>query len=239
MSVTIEPSSLSMASRILLGFLLLLNLLILLYLVFAEPNAERDARSDTVFPEGQKLVLIGELATDERLARAAAAEAPQRVLTENVSEEAPVSLSCQAWGPFANAETLDPARVAVYEVDQSLKVATIEVQTAPDFLVYLNSDDNLDNARRTLQELESQGIEAYVIAGGEYLNSVSAGVFSNRTGAEEVRQRLVDLGYAAEVRTLERSQEVSYLLGRVPEGFSVAGLESSPCEVIAQLQEFL
>ena len=239
MDVSIEPSSLPMASRILLCVLVLINLVLLLLLMFPGPSAERTASSGTAFPESQKLVLISELAEGELRARVVAAEAPQRVLTENASDEAPLELSCQAWGPFANSETLDPVRAAVSVVDPALRVVSTEVEAPPDYLVYLNSDNNLDNARRTLQELESQGIEAYVIAGGEFLNSVSAGVFSNRSGAEEVRQRLADLGYGVEVQALERSQEVSYLMGRVPQDFSVAGLTAEPCEAIAQLQEFL
>ena len=46
-------------------------------------------------------------------------------------------------------------------------------------------------------------------------------------------------GYGPKLQPLERSQQVTYLLGRVGEESAVAGSDSVPCETIAQLQEFL
>ncbi len=231
MDLTVEPSRLSMTSRIVLGLLLLINLVVTLYLVFAEPSSVREGVQQIRFPDEQRLRLISELDPAERIARAAPEERAFSPQAEPVS--------CQAWGPFANTEVLEPVQALVVTADPAARVVSFEVEAAPDFLVYLNSDNNLDNARRILQELESQGIEAYVIAGGEYVNSVSAGVFSNQQGAAGLVERLRDLGYAPQLQPLERSQQVTYLLGRVPVGFQAGDAESVDCGAIAQLEEFL
>lgn len=234
MDLTVERSRPSMASRILLGSLLLINLIVLLYLMFAEPSSVRQAQRSPEYPDEQSLTLIRELDPSERLPREVARErafAPQ--------SEGAEPYTCQAWGPFANAEVLEPVRSAVTRTDPAARVVSFEVEAPPDFLVYLDSDNNLDNARRILQELESQGIEAYVIAGGEYVNSVSAGVFSNRQGAEGLVSDLEDMGYTPALQALERTQQVTYLLARVPAGFELPDTKASPCEAIAQLEEFL
>ena len=65
MDLTFEPSRLSMTSRVLLGLLLLANLVLALYLYFAEPSAVREGeRYDRYVPE-QSLRLISELDPSE------------------------------------------------------------------------------------------------------------------------------------------------------------------------------
>jgi cell division septation protein DedD len=234
MDLTVEPSRLSMTSKVVLGVLLLVNFTVALYLLFAEPSSVRDGVPRSSFPANQTLTLISELDPSEKVPLVEAGERPFTPSTEGAAP-----LTCQAWGPFANAEVLAPVQALVLEADPAARVVSFEIEAAPDFLVYLDSDNNLDNARRILQELESQGIEAYVIAGGEYINSVSAGVFSNQQGANGLVERLRDLGYAPELQALERAQQVTYLLGRVPDGFRAGDAESVACGTIAQLQEFL
>lgn len=234
MDLTVEPSRLSMTSRVVLGLLLLANLTIALYLLFAEPSAVREFAAQDRFPADQTLSLISELDPAQRVPREV-----QQERAFSPQDDAATQLACRAWGPFANAEVLEPVRSLVLEADPAARVVSFEIEAAPDFLVYLNSDNNLDNARRILKELESQDIDAYVIAGGEFVNSVSAGVFSNRESAEGLLGRLRDLGYAPALQALERSQQVTYLLGRVPADFVAPEAESVECTAIAQLQEFL
>jgi hypothetical protein len=234
MDLTIEPSRLSTTSLVVLGCLLLANIIVAMYLFFSEPTMAGDEAQRSVAPADQRLTLIGELDPSERIARAINEERAFSPQVDEVGQSA-----CRAWGPFANNEVLEPVRERVLLEDPAARVVSFEIDASPDFLVYLNSDDNLDNARRILKELESQGIEAYVIAGGEYVNSVSAGVFSNQEGANGLMERLRDLGYSPAQQALERSQQVTYLLGRVQSDFQAGDAESVDCGTIAQLQEFL
>ena len=234
MDLTVEPSRLSMASRLLLGVLLLANLVVALYLLFAEPSSVREGDRLNRFAADQSLRQISELDPSELIPLTAAEARPFSPQGENV-----IQLACRAWGPFANREVLEPVQAIVRQADPAARVVSFEIEAAPDYLVYLDSDNNLDNARRILKELESQGIDAYVIAGGQYVNSVSAGVFSNRQGADNLIGRLQDLGYAAALQPLERSQQVIYLLARVPADYQADGADSVACGAIAQLQEFL
>ena len=234
MDLSVEPERLSMASRIVLGTLLLANLVVALYLIFAEPSAVRQGERPPEVTQDQSLKLISELSAGERVPRA---QRSDRAFSPPEEEAEPTT--CRAWGPFANSEVLEPVRALVLEADPAARVVSFEIEAAPDYLVYMDSDNNLDNARRILQELQSQGIEAYVIAGGEYVTSVSAGVFSNRESAEALVGRLSDLGYAPALQALERSQQATYLMARVPADYQAGESSSVACGTIAQLQEFL
>ena len=74
MDLTIEPSRLSMTSKVVIGVLLLVNFTVALYLIFAEPSSVRDWGQQAAVPAKQPLKLIDELAPDERVPRAAAEE---------------------------------------------------------------------------------------------------------------------------------------------------------------------
>lgn len=226
---------LSPASWIMLALLLVLNLVVFFLALTAEEP--QPAMSERRLPAPTDPVkLLGELSDADR----------QRLDVPSDRSESgsaqlgdrPV-LACRAWGPFAGDDALEPARNQVAAVSDRLQVVSAQVSAPPDFLVYLDTDNNLDNARRLQQELEGQGIDAYVLAGGEFVNSVSAGVFSQDDSAQGLVARLQDLGYSPHVETLERFQEVKYLVARVPDDFSVDDLSALPCADIASPDEFL
>jgi len=230
-----SPSRLSPASLILLGSLLALNLVVLVLALTADeappPVAERKLPAQV-----DPVKLLGELSESDRRSLVSAGNRPAPRAT---FPEEPPALVCRAWGPFTSDETLEPARIAVAAVTDQLEVLESRVAAPPDYLVYLDTDNNIDNARRLQKELESQNIDAYVIAGGPFLNAVSAGVFSRRPSAEGLMQRLKNLGFSPRLESLEREQEVRHLVARVPAAFQLDGMTAQPCPEIASKNDFL
>lgn len=220
---------LSRATWATLGLLLVANLL--LFLLFLPREPAPDAAEEDAPPLADDLKLIREIDPAQRHAMASQpAPSESRQLPQLVEPE---PRECRAWGPFTSLEALEAVSVRIRELGEILEIRPSEVRSAPDYLVYLDSDNNLDNARRLLKELESQSFDAYVIAGGEFVNMVSAGVFSSEERALRQVETLTDLGYAPAVEALERIQTVHHLIARVPAGFTVAGMASEPCAAIA------
>ena len=145
-------------------------------------------------------------------------------------------LVCRIWGPIAEESTLTGLRASIEKMGDVIEVQETEVQSDPDYLVYLDADGNIDNARRLVKELAGQSIDAYIIAGGELVNSVSVGVFSRSGRAENQRQRIEALGYEPVVEALSRIQTVYHLIGRVPASFHDPDQVSSDCAAIASIQ---
>ena len=148
----------------------------------------------------------------------------------------PQALACRVWGPIGAQEVLDELRSLIGAAGDVIDVQASEIASDPDYLVYIETDQNIDNARRLLKELESQSVDAYVISGGELINSVSVGVFSRQSRAEAHQQRLKDMGYQSLIEPLERGQTVYHLYARVPQGFETVGHASADCATIASLR---
>jgi hypothetical protein len=227
---------LTTASIVWIGGLAAVNLLLVVYFLFWQTPEPVPATPVGVDVSEAALRLLGELSEEERSALARPVAEPRSLPQELIVEAQKV---CRGWGPFTDMAVLEGIRQQVVPEGEALEIHSTEVASAPDYLVFLESDNNLDNARRLLMELESQSIDAYVIAGGEFVNSVSAGVFSSEVRANRQMQTLTDLGYVPQMVSLERVQTVHRLTAMVPEDFQVEGhevvsQESSDCAAIAR-----
>jgi len=180
------------------------------------------------------LRLLKELSTTERDAMVG----PEGELIARVNPQRlePAPLDCRIWGPFSDTQSLEPLRVAISEVGEVIEVRESQIQDDPDFLVNLQTDNNVDKARRILKELQSQSIEAYILAGGPYANSVSVGVFSEENRARRHMNRVSELGFDVEIQPLLRNQTVFFLVGSVPEEFRMEPHQYTPCTTIASTQ---
>lgn len=233
MSDLVQRQRLSTTAIAWLSALAGFNLVLVLYYTLWHEPEDVLPQPEPAAATGPELRLLNELSDEEREAMVRTTpdleprELPQRIVTEAVRV-------CRRWGPFADTTVLESVRESVASVGEILDVRSSELHSAPDYLVRLDSDNNLDIARRLRKELETQSIDAYVIAGGEFVNSVSAGVFSTEGRADRQMARLVDLGYVPRKEALERVQTVHHVIALVPEDFRLESHDSSSCPAIAQ-----
>ena len=102
------------------------------------------------------------------------------------------------------------------------------VQGRPDYMVHIEAAASRDAARRTLRELQGQSIDGYVVADGALENAVTVGVFSEPEPAEALLARVVELGYPARQKTLERAHSVYVILSDGGALGGVTGFSSIP-----------
>ncbi|MEM8769666.1 MAG: hypothetical protein AAGE43_19705, partial [Pseudomonadota bacterium] len=161
--ITFEAPGLSPFSRIALGLLLLANVVLLGYVLLRDPPPVAMSKSTAAMAE--PLVALGDLSPEERdqlRLRPERDNARPPLAPGGIAQE---QLVCRVWGPFANDTQLSAVEAVVMPAAEKLETYEGALEAPPDYLVYLETDSNLDNARRLLQELESQSVEAYVIAG--------------------------------------------------------------------------
>jgi hypothetical protein len=231
--VSFERFHLSKAALGWLAALVVMNLVLVAVIATREPDAGVPAAATERSSDGAPLRLLAELSREEREAlERKPEELEERDLPQLVVE--PPRL-CRMWGPYTDLSVVEAVRELVRPVGEEMEIRSTEVVSSPDYLVYLNTDSNLDNARRLLKELEAQSIEGYVIAGGEFENSVSAGVFSSERRADRQMSRLSELGYSPRLEALERVQTVHHLLALVPVDFQLPDHEDSDCQAIARI----
>jgi hypothetical protein len=185
--------------------------------------------------------LISELSPSERVALEAARKKPETVAGAAPSAIAELvdPLVCQIWGPFSDERAMAPLQEQVAGVGSAMEVRASQISSDLDYQVYIDTGGSVDNARRTLKELKSQSVDAFVMTGGEFKNSVSVGVFSQTRSAEMQRKQVAALGYKVTVQTLNRPQTVYHLVARVPQSFTSVAAPVAPCATIASAQEFL
>ena len=123
---------------------------------------------------------------------------------------------CRMWGPYNDEMALSEVRQQIADVAENLEVRASQIQGSPDYLVYVDTQANIDTARRMQRELDSQNFEAYLMSGGAFANALSVGVFSQRARAENQREAVAGLGYEVAIEALPRSQKVYHLLAQVP-----------------------
>jgi len=223
--IRVEKSRISKTTLSWFAVLLLVNLLIGLLL----RPAEHEPAPPPPTKLGRELKLLSELSDTEL------AEKKMQADAEAVPRDHVDALVCRVWGPYSDTEELEALRDDLSGIGSAFEVRTSEVAADSDYLVFIETGNNLETARRTLQELESQSVDAYVIAGGPYVNSVSVGVFSREDRALAQQQRVETLGYQARTEPLSRSQTVYHLVARVPESFAVTADGALECGAIASV----
>jgi hypothetical protein len=215
-----------------LGIVIVVNLLLVGFF-FDPSSAAQDKDEVQQRPLEPQLRLLVELSAAERLELARRrqvatvlppvppvpvqkAAALVQKLEEVAVQQPPV---CRIWGPYNDEPALAELRRQIADVAENLQVQASEIQGSPDYLVYVDTQGNIDTARRMQQELSSQNFEAYLMSGGPFANALSVGVFSQRARAESQRGKVAGLGYQVAIEALPRSQEVYHLLAQVPADF--------------------
>jgi len=211
--------------------LLLINLLVYVWHIYfpaatgavVAPGAASTARLG-----GQRLVLLSEL---PKTPAAPAIEAPQPEQgTESagafpeaeppatpVSADGPASSAqaqqrCYALGPFAGASEAAAAARALSAPGTdsgTTRRSTAEEQIG--FWVLLPPPESRAAAVEKVRELRGRGIDSFVVTRGGPPNSISLGVFGQRSAADKHAQQLRAKGLAAVVEPRVRSREEYWL----------------------------
>ena len=103
--------------------------------------------------------------------------------------------ACIEWGAFSAAE-LPVARDAIAALDLGARVSSMEVQTVAGWWVYIPPLKSKAEVERRIAELSAQGVKEYfaVDNGGEMHNAISLGIFKSEEAANHYVQVLQSKG---------------------------------------------
>jgi cell division protein FtsN len=154
------------------------------------------------------------------------------------SPEEETTQVCLAAGPFDDFAAVDAIKTRIVSNGGRAKVLSEEIVGSPDYLVYIGPTGSRGTARRMLQELKGQALDCHIITDGELANALSLGVFTDRRRAEAQRERVAELGYEVNLRSLSRTHTVYRLLAHSTnsaESALLQGLEGAAPVPCAQL----
>ena len=119
---------------------------------------------------------------------------------------------CELVGAFDDvpAATIFLQRLDSIGVDAD--VHSIELVAGYSYWVHLPPELNADAAYRRLVELQSSGVESYVIRRGELENAISLGVFTYENLAVRRQEQLKGTGLAAEIKRVDRNRVETWVV---------------------------
>ncbi len=114
---------------------------------------------------------------------------------------------CPVVGPFETRAEGEQALEELTDADYQGRVRGIQVEEERLHWVYIPSLDSRDEALQTLRELQSRGVDSFVVSEGEDRNAISLGYFQSEDSARGLRSKMETAGYPAEIR--ETAEEVT------------------------------
>ena len=111
---------------------------------------------------------------------------------------------CGSVGPFKKIKSAESLQVELAQEGLAGQIQEILVDSYMENWVILPALPSRREALSKLRELQSKGIDSYVLTRGEWNNSISLGLFKRRNSAVGVRNKMNDAGYGAELREVKK-----------------------------------
>lgn len=130
-------------------------------------------------------------------------EAPQpRRESDNAPRHEPGL--CPVVGPWSGKGEATRARIQLDAAGLQARVKAVTVQKDHLSWVYLPPYPSREKALAVLGDLQSHGVDSFIVKTGEYTNGISLGYFSSADSAEGLRVRMRNAGYPAFVTETSR-----------------------------------
>lgn len=190
--------------------LLMANALLLASHWLVGPTDAPPARSGPSLPSGAaELALLSERSDDTPASTPGPRVSEQRLAdTAELGEGA----LCTLLGPFSASVDAEPLVQRLRSLDVDAEVRDLEVPDGRGYWVYLPPELSHRAALRRLHELQAKDIDSYVIPRGELANGISFGMFSRSELAQARQQEMLDQGYGAQIREIERTHRETWIM---------------------------
>lgn len=107
---------------------------------------------------------------------------------------------CPVVGPWDQLAAADQAARVLAASGYQAKVESLRVARDRLHWVYLPAIDDRGQALRVLRELQSRGVDSFIVADGADANAISLGYFSSADSARGLMIKMQTAGYPAEMR---------------------------------------
>ncbi len=128
---------------------------------------------------------------------------------------------CSMVGPYKNLARADILIERLSALDVNAQLETLEIPIEPAYWVYLPPLPSKDSAYRKLSELQTLGIDSYVIPKGNLNNGISLGLFNEYSGAIAKKEDLEAKGYAVEIHEEQRTIAQNWVVAKSSESAKI------------------
>ncbi|MDE1464712.1 hypothetical protein [Spartinivicinus poritis] len=118
---------------------------------------------------------------------------------------------CASIGPIAEAKILKQIEQRFLAIGIKPARKNVQVNTEPDYWVYIKPLISRRTALRKLKELKAQGRDSFIITDGELKNGLSLGLFTKQSSALNLQNEMKSAGYDVAVKVVERFKNETWL----------------------------
>ena len=138
-----------------------------------------------------------------------------RLLSEGEIKNTPVvavlerdDSGCWLVGPFQDLVAANVIKERLLNLSLTIKFISQKVQVDKEYWVYIPPLPDRASAINLLRELQSKGVDSFVVSEGKYKHSISLGVFREKERADRVAAKRKEEGYKAviQLKTKELNQ---------------------------------
>lgn len=168
------------------------------------PQNERERRDmrKVIEPMQPAQLTVGEPQTDEKPADAQIADE----MADGQEKQTGAENICAVIGSFPEVVSARQAKLTLDERGMPAKIV-VRVKTLPAISwVYIPPSAGRKEALALLKDLQSSGVDSFLVSEGEYANAISLGFFSNRDSAEGIVRERREQGYNAQLTMRERER---------------------------------
>jgi hypothetical protein len=123
---------------------------------------------------------------------------------------------CTLVGPFPRLLAAEYFLEKLQSLEVNSEIRSIVVLSEPGYWLYLHPEKSRKDALRRLSELQSRGIDSYVIPDGNLANGISLGMFTDKVHAESMEKSIEEKGYKPKIVDVPREQKELWVF--LPEG---------------------
>jgi len=133
------------------------------------------------------------------------------VTPERVMPTKTISL-CYEVGPFDKEQDVLALQDKLFEHHLTSTVIDRKLSEFAGYWVFLPTYSSTARARLVVEELKAKGVKDIVrIPYGEEKNTVSLGVYNNKSSADGVQKKIIQLGYEAQLKERQRLVDTTWV----------------------------
>lgn len=132
---------------------------------------------------------------------------------------------CTVIGPWSARGGAERARVQLEASGLGAAIRAVTVQQDHLNWVYLPPYNSRERALEVLSELQSRGVDSFIVKAGEDANAISLGYFTSEESAKGLRLKMYNAGYPAFVRETSRPVTEYWLYMSEPVEEGIVALE--------------
>jgi len=121
---------------------------------------------------------------------------------------------CELVGPFPADDGAKSFVERLAAIDIKGEIKNLDLPAGKSYWVYLQPLDTEDAAFRKLAELQSQGVESYIVRRGDLKNAISLGMYSYKDTANSRVAEMKKKGLDPVMQEIERTQHETWVMLR-------------------------